>query len=81
LVATGLTTQFKNDQTNTYISVCDQKCPFIESESSADKVVCSVPYLSTSYSIENFNIVDPGILIPKNTFASSEGQSHKAFDN
>jgi hypothetical protein len=63
------------------LTVCDQKCPFLESESTADKVVCSVPYLSTSYSIDNFKIVDPGILTPKNTFASTDGEAHKAFDN
>jgi len=56
VTADGLSTILRNDSVNNFISVCDETCTFIESESTATKSVCKLPKISTVYSNENFKI-------------------------
>jgi hypothetical protein len=48
----GLSSILKNDSINNFISVCDEKCEFVESASDSSKSVCNVPKISTVYSNE-----------------------------
>lgn len=54
--ADGLSTILKNDSTNNFISVCDEKCEFLPSASDSSKAVCELPKMSTVYSNANFKI-------------------------
>lgn len=48
--AEGLSSLLKNDTTNNYITVCDEKCIFDEVSSTSTKAVCRMPPISTVYS-------------------------------
>jgi hypothetical protein len=50
ITAEGLSSILKNDTVNNYISVCDEKCEFIESASDSTKSVGKLPKISTVYS-------------------------------
>lgn len=50
--ADALSSILKNDTVNNYVSVCDEKCEFIEESSDATKSVCKIPKMSTVYSNE-----------------------------
>ena len=56
ITADGLSSVLKNDSVNNFISVCDEKCEFVESSSDGTKSVCKLPKISTVYSNANFNI-------------------------
>jgi len=52
----GLSTILKNDSSNNFISVCEEKCEFLPDLSDSTKAVCKMPKMSTVYSNENFKI-------------------------
>jgi len=54
--AEGLSTILKNDSINNFISVCDERCEFIQNLSDSSKAVCKLPKMSTVYSNANFKI-------------------------
>ena len=56
VTSTGLASILKGDSASNYISVCDEKCIFDETISSATVARCNVPKLSTVYSNLNFKI-------------------------
>jgi hypothetical protein len=56
VTAEGLSSILSNDTVNNFITVCDEKCVFVDSASDSSKSVCKVPKMSTVYSNEQFNI-------------------------
>jgi hypothetical protein len=54
VTSTGLASILKGDSTSNYISVCEEKCIFDETFSSATVAKCKAPKLSTVYSNLNF---------------------------
>ena len=52
----GLMAIMNNSPADNYIKVCEKKCTFIKSTSTAGDINCSTPPLSTTYSNENFEI-------------------------
>jgi len=56
VTASGLASVLNSDPVNNYISVCDEKCIFDNSASTASTTKCKVPKLSTVYSNQNFAI-------------------------
>ena len=56
--AQGLSTLLKGDPKNNFITVCDTKCPFSDTASTADVSKCSLPPISTTYSNSNFKIAE-----------------------
>lgn len=48
----GLSSLLSND--DNYISVCDERCEFIDSESTSSVAKCKLPMISTIYSNTNF---------------------------
>jgi hypothetical protein len=55
----GLSTILKNDSTNNFISVCDEKCEFLPELSDSSKAFCKLPKMSTVHSNENYKIETP----------------------
>jgi hypothetical protein len=50
VTANGLASIVKQNPTDNYVSVCDEKCVFDEASSTALITKCKVPKISTSYS-------------------------------
>lgn len=55
----GLSTILKNDTTNNFISVCDEKCEFSAELSDSSKTTCKMPKMSTVHSNANYKIETP----------------------
>jgi hypothetical protein len=79
--AEGLSTILKNDSTNNFITVCEEKCEFLESLSDSTKAVCKMPKMSTVYSNAQFKIeTQQDDLRFRKVFGNLQDIS-KAFDN
>ena len=61
ITAAGLTATFIGDETNS-INVCGNPCTIDTDASDADQMTCNLPYVSTAYSADTFEIVTEGIL-------------------
>ena len=61
MTSTGLFATLK-DSTTDKIEVCGNTCVVDDSASDADKVVCKLPYLSTSYSASTYEIVKNDVI-------------------
>ena len=59
VTADGLTSTLKANAENK-IDVCGETCVMDETASNASKVVCSLPYLASTYSATNYEIVKSG---------------------
>lgn len=62
MTANGLTSTLKASSTSN-IDFCGQNCVLDEASSDSSKAVCTIPYLATSYSASNYEVVNEGILI------------------
>ena len=56
IVTPGLMSLMKHRPTDNYVKICENKCIFVESTSTAGNIKCSTPPVSTVYSNENFGI-------------------------
>lgn len=45
------------DTDNNYVTICDELCEFVDTDSSSTEIVCTVPRLSTTYSNTEFGIM------------------------
>lgn len=79
--AKGLSTLLKGDPANSYITVCDNKCPFSDSDSTADISKCKLPPISTTYSNANFKIAEPSDDLNSGVYFGTYQNNTKAFDN
>ena len=79
--AKGLSTLLKGDPANNYITVCDNKCPFSDSDSTADVSKCKLPPISTTYSNANFKIAEPSDDLNSGVHFGTYQNNTKAFDN
>jgi hypothetical protein len=51
ITASGLASSLKKDKATKFISICDNKCEYLDSESDSEKTVCILPKLVTQMSI------------------------------
>jgi hypothetical protein len=70
-----------SNQTKNYVSICDEKCLFDESTSSATVAKCKIPRLSTVYSNENFEISTPSENLKSGNYFGTASNYLVAFDN
>ena len=70
-----------NDQfSDSYISVCEEKCLFQNTSSSATSAKCLLPPVSTVYSNKEFGIKVPQKLKGFDVTTSSQAYAHMLFD-
>jgi hypothetical protein len=81
VTSTGLASIMKMNETKNYISICDEKCLFDESTSSATVAKCKVPRLSTIYSNENFEISGESENLKSGNYFGTASNYLIAFDN
>jgi hypothetical protein len=81
VTSTGLASMILNNEANNYISICDEKCLFDESTSSATVAKCKVPKLSTVYSNENFEISTASENLKSGSYFGTASNYLVAFDN
>lgn len=79
ITAKGLSSLLKNSK-NHHVSVCDQICEYNEADSTADKAVCRIPRISTTYSDSNFKIAKSVDVLSSGVYFGSNANSAKAFD-
>ena len=81
VTANGLASIVKQNSTKNYISVCDERCVFDESTSTAASTKCKVPKISTSYSNENFEIAKESENLKAAILFGSATDYELAFDD
>ena len=81
MTSTGLSSIIKQNETQNYISVCDEKCVFDESSSSATVTKCKVPKISTVYSNANFGIATPTENLKAGNYFGTATDFALAFDD
>lgn len=81
MTAEGLTSVLKNDSRTNYISVCDEKCDLIESESTSSVAKCKLPGLSTIYSNSNFSIAEESDNLKAASYWGKASDYMNAFDD
>jgi hypothetical protein len=52
----GIQTMLKENPKVNYIKVCEQRCEYDDSNSSAGDITCKLPSVPTTYSNQNFQI-------------------------
>jgi hypothetical protein len=52
----GVQTMFRENPTENFIKVCEQKCAYNDDLSTAGKIACTLPSIPTTYSNQNFQI-------------------------
>jgi hypothetical protein len=61
--------------------VCDTKCPFSDTDSTADIAKCHLPPISTTYSNTQFKIAEPVDRLNSGKYFGTFTENKKAFDN
>ena len=68
--------------TTDYIDVCGNKCAIDEANSDSSQLTCTLPYVSTTYSASNYDIVTKGLLHDGTwTGTASDAELAKLIDN
>ena len=81
MTASGLAATLSSSE-NSQIDVCGNPCVIDEDASDADQAVCTLPFLSTSYSATEFEIVKVGTLHDGTwTGTASDEELAKLIDN
>jgi hypothetical protein len=81
VTSTGLASIIKNNETNNYISVCDETCVIDESSSTSTVTKCKVPKISTIYSNENFQIATSSENLKSGKYFGTATDYAIAFDD
>jgi hypothetical protein len=80
-IGKGVVSLLKHFPDDNYVQVCEKKCTFIEADSSAGDVRCSLPRVSTTYSNENYGIAQVDENLNSQKFFGNRGSAQLAFDD
>jgi len=76
-----LSTLFRGDEENNFITICDRKCIFQDDASTDETAQCLVPEVSTTYSDENFKISVPSEDLKTGEYFGTYTDNKAAFDD